>query len=133
MKLSQKDGKTTVEKLWETRKLAIHHGNAIRVNDCVFAIAGGRAAFFSALDMKTGELLWKERGFSKATCLYADGKLIVLDEDGTLALATATREGLKVLSSAQLCEKVAWTVPTLVGTTLYVRDKKNIMALDLKG
>jgi hypothetical protein len=25
----------------------------------------------------------------------------------------------------------AWTVPTLVGKTLYVRDKANIMALDL--
>jgi hypothetical protein len=25
----------------------------------------------------------------------------------------------------------AWTPPTLVGTTLYVRDRRNIMALDL--
>jgi len=25
-----------------------------------------------------------------------------------------------------------WTVPTLAGTTLYVRDRKNVMALDLK-
>jgi outer membrane protein assembly factor BamB len=133
LKLTQKDGKTTVEEVWASRKMSIHHGNAIRVDDCVFAIAGGRAAFFSALDAKTGELLWKERGFSKATCLYADGKFIVLDEDGKLGLATATRAGLKVLSTAQLLEKVAWTVPTLDGTTLYVRDKKNIMALDLKG
>lgn len=133
LKLTRKDGKTSVEEVWASRKLTIHHGNAIRVGDCVFAVAGGRAAFFSALDAKTGDLIWKERGFSKATCVYADGKFIVLDEDGTLALATATREGLKVLAETQLLEKVAWTVPTLDGTTLYVRDKKSIMALDLKG
>jgi hypothetical protein len=26
---------------------------------------------------------------------------------------------------------VAWTVPTLVGTTLYARDREKIVALDL--
>jgi outer membrane protein assembly factor BamB len=133
LRLTRKDGKTQVEEAWATRKVSIHHGNAIRVGDCVFAVAGGRTAFFSALDAKTGDLIWKERGFSKATFIYGDGKFILLDEDGTLALATATREGLKVLSQVELLDKVAWTVPTLNGTTLYVRDKKTIMALDLKG
>lgn len=133
LKLTRKDGKTTVEEVWASKKMNIHFGNAIRVDDCVYAVTGGRAAFFSALDVKSGELLWKERGFAKGTCVYADGKFIVLDEDGKLALAKATREGLRVLSSAQVLDKVAWTVPTLSGTTLYVRDKKKIMALDLKG
>jgi hypothetical protein len=30
-----------------------------------------------------------------------------------------------------LCRRNSWTVPTLVGTTLYVRDRHQIMALDL--
>jgi hypothetical protein len=28
-------------------------------------------------------------------------------------------------------KNLAWTVPTLVGTKLYVRDRQTIMALDL--
>jgi len=57
--------------------------------------------------------------------------MIILDEDGQLALAKANPENLEILSQCQLLEKTSWTVPTLIGKTLYVRDRKSIMALDL--
>ena len=60
--------------------------------------------------------------------LYADGKLVILDEDGTLGLATVTPEGLQVLAQRPVLENLAWTPPTLVGTKLYARDRKNIAA-----
>ena len=63
--------------------------------------------------------------------VHADGKLIILDEDGNLALTTPTSETLTVHSKVQLLKKPAWTAPTIVGKTLYVRDKESIMALDL--
>jgi hypothetical protein len=63
--------------------------------------------------------------------VLADGKLVIVDEDGDLALATATRQGLQVHAKAELLTENAWTPPTLVGTKLYVRDRKNILALDL--
>ena len=50
--------------------------------------------------MKTGKIAWQDRSFSRAQLLYADGKLIVLDEDGTLGLATVSPQGLKVLARA---------------------------------
>lgn len=49
------------------------------------------------------------RTFAKAQLVYADGKLIVLDEGGVLALATPTATGLTVVSKVQLLTKVAWT------------------------
>jgi len=39
---------------------------------------------------------------------------------------------LTINSTVELLTSNAWTVPTLAGTTLYVRDRKNVMALDLK-
>jgi hypothetical protein len=63
--------------------------------------------------------------------LYADGKLIVLDEDGNLGLGTVSPQGLKVLSRAKVLDNLAWTPPTLVGTTLYVRDRRTIAAFAL--
>jgi hypothetical protein len=71
------------------------------------------------------------REFAKSQLVWADGKLIILDQDGVLALATVDRQGIKVLSKVELLQKVAWTPPTLVGTRLYVRDRTNVMALDL--
>ena len=57
--------------------------------------------------------------------------MIVLDHNGQLGLVTATAEGLTVQSQCQITEKWSFTAPTLVGTMLYVRDEKHIMALDL--
>ena len=72
-----------------------------------------------------------ERDFARSTFLHADGKLIVMDEDGTIGLASATRQGYKVLAKALILANRAWTTPTLVGTKLYVRDRKQMMAFEL--
>ena len=82
-------------------------------------------------DMKTGTIAWQDRSFARAQLLYADGKLIVLDEDGTLALANVSPQGLKVLARAQILNHLSWTPPTLVGTKLYVRDRKTMAAYEL--
>jgi hypothetical protein len=63
--------------------------------------------------------------------VVADGMLVIVDEGGDIALATANSEKLNVLARAEVLTENAWTPPTLVGTTLYVRDRKNIVALDL--
>ena len=81
--------------------------------------------------MRTGEVAWRDRTFARSTLLYADGKLIILDEDGTLGLATVSRRGLQVLARAPVLSATAWTVPTLAGTKLYLRDRADIVALEL--
>ena len=63
--------------------------------------------------------------------LYADGKAILLDEDGNLGLVTLSPTGMKVLARASVLQNLAWTPPTLSGTTLYVRDRKTIAAFNL--
>jgi hypothetical protein len=40
-------------------------------------------------------------------------------------------EGFKVLAKAELLTNLSWTPPTLVGTRLYIRDRKSLMAVDL--
>lgn len=89
-------------------------------------------SFITAVDVKTGEVVWRDRSFARSTFLYADGKLVLLDEDGTLALATVSAEGLHVLAEAEVLTSRAWTVPTLVGKKLYLRDRKALLALDLR-
>jgi hypothetical protein len=85
----------------------------------------------TALDVRTGEVAWQQRNFARANFVHADGKLIVLDEDGTLALASISPNGLQVHAKASVLTNRAWTVPTLVGTRLYLRDRATIKALEL--
>jgi len=132
LKLAKNGGETVPEELWYSRKMRVHHGNAIRVGDHVYGSSGDFGApVFVAVNAQTGKRVWADREIGKSTCVYGDGKLIALDENGYLALATISPEGLTVHSKCQVTEHASWTVPTLVGKTLYVRDRKHIMALDL--
>jgi prepilin-type processing-associated H-X9-DG protein len=131
LKLTRDAGKTKIEEVWSTRKIQFYHVSTVRDGDYVYGSTGSQVSFISAVNVKTGEIAWRERGFAKANVLFADGRLIILDEDGKLALTTASPTGLTVHSQVELMEKVAWTVPTIVGKTMYVRDKVHIMALDL--
>ena len=132
IRLRREDGKTTAEELWFNNRMRLHFGNAIRIGDLVLGTSGDFGpAFFTALDINSGEEVWRERSFARSQMVYADGMLVIVDEDGDLALATPTRQGLKVHARTELLTENAWTPPTLVGTKLYVRDRKNIVALDL--
>jgi outer membrane protein assembly factor BamB len=131
LKLTPEGKKTAVEEVWSTRKIQFYHVNTVQVGDYVYGSTGNGPAFMAAVNVKTGEIAWRKRGFAKANCVYADGKLIILDEDGTLYLTSASPEDLTVHSQVELLDRVSWTVPTLVGKTLYVRDKATILALDL--
>ncbi|MCP4201332.1 MAG: PQQ-binding-like beta-propeller repeat protein [bacterium] len=126
------DGKTQVKELWSTRKIQFYHVTSVGDGDYVYGTSGGGSpAFMSAINVKTGEIPWRRRGFAKANTVFADGRVIVLDEDGKLYLTTATPEDMTIHSEVELLNRVAWTAPTIVGKTMYVRDKVNIMALDL--
>ncbi|MCA1651555.1 MAG: hypothetical protein LC753_15200 [Acidobacteria bacterium] len=82
--------------------------------------------------MNTGDMLWRDRGVGRATLVGADGKLIILDEDDNLAIATPGETGLLVHAKAAVLEGQSWTAPTLSGSTLYLRDRKQIMAVELR-
>ena len=132
IKLSRAGDKTTVEEVWANRLMRVHFTNAIRIGDLIYGSSGDFGpAPFTAVNVKTGNVVWRHRGFPRASFLFADGRFIILDEDGQLLLATATPEGLNVTSRVELLSNQSWTVPSLCGTRLYLRDRKNIIALEL--
>ncbi len=132
LEIRQAAGKTTVTEKWAVPRIRVHIGTIIRVGDFAYMSSGDFGpSFLSAMNVKTGAIAWQDRSFARAQLLYADNKMIVLDEDGTLGLATVSPQGLQVLSRARILENRAWTPPTLVGKTLYVRDRRTMAAYDL--
>jgi hypothetical protein len=112
--------------------MRVHHADAIGVGDYIYGSSGDFGpAFFMAMNMRTGEIAWRERGFKKATSVMGDGKFVLLDEDGKLGLAMCSPDGFKLLSSCEITKPYSWAAPTLVKNKLYVRDRKQIMAFDV--
>ncbi len=132
LKLTRKGGKVNIEESWTTKKMQVGQANATRVGSHIFACSGEESVFFmTAIEAATGKIAWRERGFGKANVVYADGKLIILEEDGSLSLSAVTPEAFQLKSKVALLKKSSWATPTLVGQRLYVRDNETIMALDV--
>src|SRR5262249_33719062 len=128
----QSGGVTVPEERWFTTRLRFMFLNTIRLGDYLYGSNGDLGpSFLAAMDLRTGQAAWQHRGIGRVSMGYADGKAIMLDEDGGLTLATLAPEGVTVLSQAKLFDTRSWTAPTLVGTTLYARDREKIVALDV--
>ena len=132
LRLTRQGDTTRVQELWFTTRLKVMFANALRIGDHLYASHGDFGpSVMTGLDVRTGEVAWQERGFGRSSFVFADGKAIVMDEDGDLALVRLTPQGMTVLAQAHVFDTVSWTAPTLVGTTLYARDREKIVALDL--
>jgi outer membrane protein assembly factor BamB len=133
LKLTKNGDKTTPEELWFSRTMRVHFSNCIRLGEVVYGSSGDFGpAFFTAMNVRTGKVIWRDRGVARSSFIYADGRFILLDEDGNLILASPNEQGVTIHAKVALLNNNSWTVPTLSGTTLYVRDRKSMMALDLK-
>jgi len=132
LRLTRRQGSVNVEEVWANRRVRVHFGNAVRLGNRIYASNGDfGAAPFAAIDIATGDMAWRDRSVSRATIIGVGNKLLILDEDGTLALATPGDAGLVIHAKASILGARAWTAPTLSGTTLYLRDLKQIVALEL--
>jgi len=132
LKLDRRADKTTVTEAWFNKKMRVHHSNVVHVDDYVYGSSGDFGPkLFTAINMTTGKIAWRERSVTRCSILYADGKFLILEENGQLSLATASPEELKIHSQVKLFESRAWTPPTLVGNQLFVRNRENIMAFEL--
>ena len=134
LKLERKGSTVNVEEVWANKRVRIHFGNAVRLGQRIYASNGDfGTAPFAAVDVLTGDMVWRDRSVARATLIGAGNRLIILDEDGNLSLATPGADGLTINGRKQIFTGRSWTVPTLVGTKLYLRDRKEIVALELGG
>jgi len=132
LRLTRSDETTDVEEVWFTNRFKLMFANALRTGSVLYGTHGDFGpAFLTALDVLTGETLWQARGFGRSSLILADGKAFILDEDGELVLARLSRDGVEELDRATIFQTTSWTAPSLVGTTLYARDRARIVALDV--
>ena len=93
---------------------------------------GGKGKL-ACMDVKTGQVKWAQGGLGTGSLMLADGKLIVLGEEGTLAIAEASPEGYKELASAKVLTGKCWTAPVLANGRVYARNAAgDLVCVDLR-
>jgi len=128
IELTTTQGRTIPKEAWSSSKMKAVVPTPVLVGERFY---GSTRTMLVSIGSKTGEHVWTERGYPLVSIVHADGKLILLDENGQLTLATAGPDGLTVQSRFTVTEKYSLTAPALAGKILFIRDRKRILALAL--
>jgi len=130
-RFSKADGKTKVEKAWKNDQ-QIAQTTVVRLGDYLYGCTGHDPFFVTAIHAKTGEIAWQEGGLSLSNLVAADGKIVLLDTAGVLALASAGPGTWGVKSKVKdVLKAQAFTAPTMAERNLYLRDLESVVAFDL--
>ncbi len=124
---------SSVKEIWAHRLMRIHHGNAVRIGGMVYGSSGDSGPSpLTALDIKTGKVLWRDRSLGKSSMLAVGGKrLLLLDDEGSLLLVEPAANAPTILAKAQLMAGRSWTVPTLLDGRLFIRNRAEMAAFEL--
>ena len=90
---------------------------------------------FVCLDTE-GKLVWtsgKTERFGLGPFLFADGKVLILDDDGVLTMLRASLTGYEQLARAKVLDgHDAWAPMALVDGKLLLRDSQEMICLDMR-
>lgn len=76
-----------------------------------------------------GQELWRERGLGQGALSIADGRLLVLSEDGELIVAEASSAAYRELARTKVFDGgICWTVPVLSAGVVYARNHAGELA-----
>ena len=117
--------------LWKHTNMRNHFNSSVLWEGHIY---GFDEKMLKCLDAGTGKVLWAQGGMGKGSLMIADGKMVIMGEDGTLAVAPASPKGYKAQASAKVLDGVCWTVPVLSGGRIYCRnDQGHLVCLDVSG
>ncbi len=128
LEMSVASGRVGVREIWRDRVMKNHFNSSVLVGEHLYGFDNG---ILKCIEVATGSELWAQRGFSKGSLLYADGRLVVLGERGLLASVKADPSGYREEARHQLFKAKTWTMPSLADGRLFVRSQKELVALAL--
>ena len=122
-------GWTTAER-WTSAGLKPYFNDFIVHKDMAFGFDGNNLA---CIDLKTGAPKWKgdRYGHGQIVLLADQDLILVVSEDGNLALVKATGDQFAEVGRFKAIEGKTWNHPVLVGDTVLVRNDREMAAFKL--
>ncbi len=123
---------------WESKGkksvLMNYWANSVLHEGHLYGLSGefNQKIHLNCVNAQTGKLIWSKKDFGKAAVTLADGHLFLVSKAGDLVLASATPKGYDEKARVTLLGENR-TAATIANGRLFLRDKQNILCLDIKG
>ena len=124
------DGSWKVEERWTSRGLKPYFNDYVLHKGYAYGFDG---TILSAINLDSGERVWKggRYGAGQMILLSDQDMLLVLSEEGDVALVSATSEKYNELAKFKAIEGKTWNHPVVVGDLLLVRNGEEMAAFRL--
>jgi outer membrane protein assembly factor BamB len=123
----------SASEVYFTRDMRNHHASSVLIGDYVY---GFSSSILTALRFDTGDTAWRNRSVGKGSLIFADDRLYLYSEEGTVGLAEANPAAYREHGRFQLPSDAGlphWSHPIISNGILVLRDQDNVFAYDLHG
>ncbi|MCA9039616.1 MAG: PQQ-like beta-propeller repeat protein [Planctomycetaceae bacterium] len=131
--VQEADGKWNVTADWVAKnRFRLKFQDAVLIGDYAY---GADDSVLACLDLSNGKRLWKKGRYGYGQIIRVDDYIVVLSEQGELALVKATPEGMTELYKKQALQGgITWNHPALAENKLLIRNAEEVAcyALPLK-
>ncbi len=122
-------GTNEPQEVWLNQELETKMNSAVVYNGHVYCVSEKSGGQLMCFDLHHGDLRWSEPSFAKyGTLMIADNKLIVLDEEGDLVIASADPGGYHELARAGIHDERCWVMPVLANGRIFARSNLGKLA-----
>ena len=122
------DGRLGVREMWRSNRMKNQFTSSLFHDGFIYGLD---ESILACIDAATGELKWKGGRYGYGQVMLAEGHLIVLTEEGDLALVRATPERHVELVRFRALEGKTWNLPAISDGFLLIRNINVMAAFDL--
>jgi outer membrane protein assembly factor BamB len=129
IEIAQSADRLSVREVWRNIRMKNQFTSSVLHDGFIYGLD---ESILACLDAATGELKWKGGRYGYGQVLLASGHLIVLTEEGDLALVRAVPDRHQEIARFPAVEGKSWNHPAMSGGFLLVRNINEMAAFDLR-
>ncbi|MCZ6673830.1 MAG: PQQ-binding-like beta-propeller repeat protein, partial [Verrucomicrobia bacterium] len=137
IRITKSSDKWDVDELWRkrgNRGVASHWSTPVAHEGYLYGFYSFKeygSGSFKCIDMETGKVKWRKKGFGQGQVIMAGNKLFALTDFGRLTVIQPDPSEYQEIAMAELIEGKCWATPAICDGQIFLRSTKTGVCVDL--